>query len=290
MAEQMTHRFRLGFLPLCIMLSTGILSASCSVENVPENTSDKPHTDGSANQQWTPLFNGKDLSDWIPKFANADEGENYNNTFGVQDGKLTVSYDEYEQFDDRFGHLYYQVPYSHYRLKIEYRFIGEQAKGAPDWAFENNGVMIHSQHPSTMSFEQGFPASVEMQFLSRIGRNGNVRNTGNMCSTGSHIVRNGELDTTHCINSSVEGYPSEQWVTAEIEVLGNESVTHYINGKKVFEYSQPQLDPNEAADLINARGTAMLSGGYIAIQAESTPTEFRKIDIKVLPGNQNKEY
>jgi hypothetical protein len=69
-------------------------------------------------------------------------------------------------------------------------------------------------------------------------------------------------------------------VTIEIEVLGNKRITHMVNGVKVIEYNHPQLD-DEDADAIKLieNGNLMLSDGYIALQSESHPTEFRKIEI-----------
>lgn len=275
---------------LSVAASMGLWA--CSDGNVSNTSASSQKETQATNQkqsrvnQWQSIFNGKDLSGWNPKFANAEYGDNFKNTFAVKDGKLVVLYDEYTEFDNRFGHLYYQNPHSHYRLKVEYRFVGEQVAGGPNWAFANNGVMIHSEDPAQMKLHESFPASVEMQFLAGKAKDGATdRNTGNMCSTGSHIVLAGKLDPTHCINSSSPFIDFDQWVTAEIEVLGNERVTHFINGEKVFEYTNPQLDPNEAAHLIARNGTEQLSQGYIAVQAESHPTEFRRIDIKLLPGD-----
>ena len=262
------------FVMASIVVASSVAMMACTKSTENDNSATKAN-------QWQSIFNGVDLSNWTPKFANSEYGDNYKNTFRVEDGMLVVSYDQYEAFNDKFGHLYYNIPHSHYRLKLEYRFGGGQIVGAPDWAFENNGVMIHSEDPAQMTLEQGFPASVEMQFLSGTGKSGNDRNTGNMCSTGSHIMLDGKLDTTHCINSSSPFIAQEEWVTAEIEVRGHERVIHFINGEKVFEYTQPQLDPNEASHIIERIGGVQLFEGYIAVQAESSPTQFRSIEIKL---------
>ena len=84
-----------------------------------------------AEGPWKSLFNGKDLVGWTPKIAGHPLGENYKDTFRVKDGLLTVSYDQYERFDNAFGHLFYKAPFSHYRIHLEYRFVGEQAAGGP---------------------------------------------------------------------------------------------------------------------------------------------------------------
>ena len=94
---------------------------------------------------WIALFNGKDLDGWTPKIKGYPAGENYADTFRVEDGVLKVAYDKYPKFDGKFGHLFYKTPFSHYRLRIEYRFVGDQCPGGPGWAFRNSGVMIHGQ-------------------------------------------------------------------------------------------------------------------------------------------------
>ena len=236
-------------------------------------------------EQWVSLFNGKDLTGWCPKISGYDAGENFGNTFRAEDGVLKVSYDEYDEFDGKFGHLFYKDKFSHYRLRLEYRFLGEQLVGGPDWGYRNSGIMLHCQSPQSMRKDQDFPVCIEAQLLGGDGQD--ERSTGNVCTPGTHIVMNGALITKHCINSSSETYHGGQWVTAEVEVHGNDIIKHIINGKVVLEYERPQLDPEdaEAIKLIEAsKGDLMLYEGYISLQAESHPLEFR--NIKVLPLEQ----
>jgi hypothetical protein len=150
--------------------------------------------------EWTSLFKGRDLNDWIVKIRRHDAGVNFGRTFRVEDAVIKVRYDEYSGFNEQFGHLFYKEPFSHYRLRIEYRFVGQQATGAPDWAIRNSGVMLQSQDPATVPADQDFPISIEFQFLGGLGKG--ARSTGNMCSPGTHILYAGKLDTRHCINST----------------------------------------------------------------------------------------
>ena len=229
--------------------------------------------------QWIQLFNGKDLSNWIPKFTGYELGVNYRDTFRAEDGVFKVSYDNWPDFDGEFGHIFYDESFSHYRLLVEYRFVGDQVNNGPGWAFRNNGVMLHGQSPESMTLDQEFPASIEVQLL---GGNGtDERATANVCSPGTHYVKEGELITQHCINSSSATYHGDQWVTLEVEVRGDELIRHTVNGEMVFEYSMTQLDESDpdAQNLIGQGQPVTVSGGYISLQAESHPTEFRRIDL-----------
>ena len=231
------------------------------------------------SEQWISLFNGKDLAGWQIKFSGHDLNENYKNTFQVKDGVLKVSYDEYESFDEKFGHIFYNKSFSNYKLRLEYRFVGEQVKDGPGWAYRNNGIMLHCQSPESMSLNQNFPVSIETQLL---GGNGvDERTTGNVCTPGTNIVMNDSLITQHCISSNSETYHGDQWVTIEVEVHGSSKIKHTVNGKVVFEFEKPQLDENDAdaQKLISANKGLLLSEGYISLQAESHPTEFRKIEL-----------
>ncbi len=229
---------------------------------------------------WIPLFDGQSLEGWIPKFTGQELGVNYRDTFRVEDGLLKVCYDEWDAFGGAYGHLFYKQPFSHYILRVEYRFVGEQTPGGAGWAYRNSGAMLHSQDPATMRTDQEFPVSIEVQFLGGSGEG--ERHTANVCTPGTHIVLDGELWTPHCTDSSSQTYHGDQWVTVEIEVRGAERFTHRIDGEVVLEYTQPQLDPGDgdAAKLIEeAGGEVLLGGGYIALQAESHPVEFRRIDL-----------
>ncbi|MBI2435188.1 MAG: DUF1080 domain-containing protein, partial [Candidatus Hydrogenedentes bacterium] len=130
-------------------------------------------------EKWVSLFNGKDLDGWTPKIKGHPLGENLGNTFRVEDGVLKVAYDAYEKFEGKFGHLFYKYPYSNYRLRVEYRFVGEQVPGGPSWAWRNSGAMLHCQDPKSMGQDQDFPVSIEVQFLG--GDDKEERHTANLC-------------------------------------------------------------------------------------------------------------
>jgi len=236
------------------------------------------------DQKWVSLFNGKDLSGWTIKIANRPLGENFANTFRVDEGILKVSYDGYEKFDKQYGHLFTNLAYSHYILRLEYRFTGTMMADAPNYVNLNSGVMLHAQSPQSMRFDQGFPSSLEMQFLADEGKG--ARSTGNLCTPGTHVDMGGQLITQHIVKSSAPTFPAEEWVRAEMEVRGNEEIIHRINGVEVLRYQRPRLDPackiSPASDLVSAGGNLMLHFGHIALQAEGQPVWFRKIELRSL--------
>ncbi len=240
----------------------------------------------SSREEWTDMFNGKDIDNWTTKIHHYETGDNFGDTFRVEDGLIKVRYDNYEgDFNDRFGHLYYNTPYSYYHFSIEYRFVGELHQGAPDYTLKNSGVMFHSQDPRTMPKEQDWPISVEMQFLAGI-EEGKERPTGNMCSPGTDVVYEGKIDPRHCINSTSKTYFGDQWVRAEMIVLGDSIVTHIINGEEVLQYTRPQIGggvANRYDPKLKIDGK-LLKEGFIALQSEGQPIDFRNIKIKNLKG------
>ncbi len=251
---------------LCVVL----MSTVCAFAQ------DKPDED-----RWVSLFNGKDLDGWTVKITGHEVNDNVGDTFRVENGNLKVSYDQYEKFGGKFGHLFYKDTFSHYVLRVEYRFVGDQTPGGPGWAFRNSGIMLHSQSPESMSKDQEFPVSVEAQLLG--GGGSGKRTTGNVCTPGTHIVMDGKLVTRHCISSRSKTYHGDQWVTAEVEVRGNSTIKHIVNGEVVLEYEKPQLDEKDAdARKLIKNDEKMLDEGYIALQAESHPVEFRKVEIRIL--------
>jgi hypothetical protein len=231
------------------------------------------------NPKWISLFNGKDLNDWIVKISKHEVNENYANTFRVENGMMAVSYDGYDSFDQQYGHIFYKKPFSAYFLRVEYRFIGEQAKGGEGWAFRNSGAMLHSQDPKTMLKDQDFPISIEAQLLGGDGKND--RSTGNLCTPGTNVEMDGKLFTPHCINSNSKTYHGDQWVRAEFLVLGDSIIHHIIEGDTVLTYQKPQIGGGNVSPVdpaVKKDGMALKSG-YISLQSESHPIEFRKVDL-----------
>jgi hypothetical protein len=193
-----------------------------------------------------------------------------------------VVYDpkQYPEYNERFGHLFYEQAYSHYRLRAEYRFVGQQCSGGPGWAVRNNGLMLHCEDPKGMGLDQDFPASIEYQLL---GGDGNrSRTTANLCTPGTNVFYQDKLFLPHCTSSRSKTYHGDQWVTAEVEVRGGEVIRHIMEGEVVLEYFQPQLDqrdPHSKELIAQQGGSLLLTKGFIAIQAESHPTDFRKIEL-----------
>lgn len=239
--------------------------------------------------KWLSLFNGNDINDWIVKIHHHEAGENFGSTFRVEDDMIRVRYDQYGDFNEQFGHLYYKTPFSYFHLKLQYRFVGQWVKTAPSYTVRNSGVMFHSQDPRTMPKEQDWPISVEMQFLGGLG-DGKPRPTGNMCSPGTEVMQQGKIVPSHCINSSSGTYEGEQWVNAELIVLGDSLITHIINGDTVLQYSKPQIGGgvvNRYDPKIKIDGK-ILNSGFIALQSEGQEIDFRKITIMDLSPQHKK--
>jgi hypothetical protein len=266
-------------LPFLLLYSVCILLATPGC-NSPAPT---PPAEG-VKEEWISLFNGKNLDGWSPKITGHDLNDNYQNTFVVEDSLLKVKYDGYKEFGNKFGHLFYKDPFSWYRLRVEYRFTGEQVPGAPDWAFRNSGVMLHCQPPATMTKDQDFPLCVEAQFLGGDGEH--ERSTLNLCTPGTNVVMHDSLITEHCISSSSKTYHGDQWVTAEFLVLGDSLIQHIVDGQVVMSYSKPQIGGGAVSNFDPAvmKEGSLLSGGYLSLQSESHPIHFRKVELLNLEG------
>jgi hypothetical protein len=236
--------------------------------------------ESNLERKWIKLFNGTDLNDWIVKVHLHDVGVNFGNTFRAEEGMIKVRYDQYDDFNDQFSHLYYKTPFSRFHLKLEYKFVGELQKGAPEYTLLNSGVMFHSQDPQTILKEQNWPISVEMQFLAGLG-DGNHRPTGNMCSPGTEIVYQGKLYEGHCLNSNSKTFDKDEWVRAELIVLGDSLVSHLINGDTVLQYTQPTIGGGVVQGYDSAiwQVGKALTSGYIGLQSEGQPINFRNIEL-----------
>lgn len=271
------QKSRTVFLSVCFLCLTGVTAFSQKNSN---------------KEEWIRLFNGKDIKNWAIKITGYELNENFRNTFRVEDGLLIAGYEQYEKFTREFGHIYYKQPFSYYKLRVEYRFFGEQAKGGPAWNERNSGVMLHSQAAQTLTKNQLFPISLEFQFLGGLGKG--PRPTGNLCTPGTYVEMNGIDTMAHCINSSSKTYEGDQWVSVEAVVLGDSVIHHIVEGDTVMTYQHPKIgetDPRYRSAFLTEewqeKTGAPLKEGYIALQAESHPVAFRKVELLNLKGCMN---
>lgn len=257
----------------CSVLALALVLQGC-VQNRRNATND-------SKEQWVKLFNGKDLDGWVVKIKGHALNDNYKNTFRVVNGVIQVNYDGYDdRFNESFGHLFYKKEFSNYKLRLQYRFTGEQVKDGAGWATRNSGVMLHSQNPESMTLDQDFPISVEVQLLGGLGID--ERSTGNLCTPGTHVEIDGQLVTDHCVSSSSTTYHGDQWVQLEVLVLNDSVISHMINGEKVLTYNNPQIgggNVNIDEDLLKTQQGNPLKKGYISLQSESHPVEFNNIEL-----------
>lgn len=252
-----------------IIYSAGILLLSTSLFAKSQDKKPKP----------IQLFNGKDLKNWTPKIRNHKIGDNYKNTFRVEDGLLKVRYDGYDNFNFQYGHLFYNKEFSAYLLRVTYRFVGEQVNGGEGWAWRNSGAMLHGQDPNTMGVDQDFPISIEGQLLGGNGKD--ERTTSNLCTPGTNVVIDNKLFTPHCISSTSKTYAGDQWVTADFLVLGDSLVQHILDNKVVLQYNKPQIGGGNVSgfDPKVKKDGQLLSKGTISLQSESHPIDFKKVEL-----------
>lgn len=255
---------------LSLALLTGL------VATLPQSDADR--------EEWVPLFNGRNLDGWTPKVTGYPVGENALNTFRVENGMLSVRYDQYDSFNERFGHLFYKDEFSHYVIAVEYRFVGAQVAGGPGWATRNSGIMVHGQPAGTMQRDQDFPISIEVQLLGGLGKG--PRTTANLCTPGTNVEMGGQLITAHCVNSSSPTLDGDQWVRAEAHVHGGDFIRHVVNGATVLEYQRPQMGGGNVInfDPAQKRDGEVLTSGSISLQSESHPVDFRKVELLNLSG------
>jgi hypothetical protein len=265
-------------------LLAAALLAGCAANTASQGAS---ATNDPNREDWIQLFNGKDLNDWQIKFAHHPLGDNFNNTFRVENGLLEVRYDKWTGFNGEFGHIFYNKPFSYYIVATEYRFVGEQVTGAGPgnaWAIRNNGIMVASQSPESMGLDQDFPMSIEVQLLGGLGKG--PRSTGNLCTPGTNVVMEGKLVTRHCTNSTSKTYDGDQWVRVEAMVLGDSVIKHIVEGDTVLVYDKPQEGGGSANNMKPGvmQPGKLISSGYITLQAETAPIDFRKVELLNLEG------
>jgi hypothetical protein len=255
---------------LYYLLILSVILSACS--------SGKRASQPSAEEGWVTLFNGRNLDGWKPKIAGFPYGENFGNTFRVANEILSTRYDQYGNFNERFGAIYYNKKFSNFRLKVEYRFVGELTPGAPAWGFRDGGINYLGQDPASMEVNQKFPITLEYNLLGGNGKD--ERPTGEICAAGIAIDVDGKRNTLFCTPPVVKRtFPGDEWVTAEIEVR-NGQITHFVNGEQILQFTNPRFDPsNEIAKKFILNGDDLVKEGFISLQSNSHPMDFRKVEI-----------
>ena len=273
---------RMVGLAACV-LAAGCVSGGASTSGGATGGSNDPNA-----REWVQMFNGRDLNDWKIKFAHHPLGENFRNTFRVEDGLLKVRYDQWPSFGGEFGHIFYKRPFSYYLVAAEYRFVGGQVAGAGPslaWAKRNNGIMVAGQSAESMGLDQDFPMSLEVQLLGGLS-DGKPRPTANLCTPGTNVHFGDSLITRHCTNSTSKTYDGDQWVRVEALVLGDSIIKHIANGDTVMVYRKPEMGGGSANNMkpgVKVDGTPITSG-TISLQAETAEIDFRKVEVLNLEG------
>jgi len=238
----------------------------------------KTNSNDTKKGKWVSLFNGKNLKNWKPKIVGHPLGENFGNTFRVENKILSTRYNQYDSFNSRFGSLFYDKKFTNYRLKVEYRFVGNLTPGAPVWGFRDGGIQYQCQPPASMGLSQQFPVCLEYNLLG--GKETGERPTGEICASGMYVEMNGKRNTSYCTPPTVKRtLKGDQWVTAEIEVRDGK-ITHYVNGEEVLQFDNPRFDSTHAEGKKYIIGDKdMVRDGYISLQSNSHPMDFRKVEI-----------
>ena len=231
--------------------------------------------------EWSPIFNGIDLKGWHIKIAGQKMDVNHLNTFTVEDSIIKIRYDKYGDFKRQFGALYTDRAYKNYRLKLDFRFVGETCPGAPAWGYQDSGIQYHGQSAESMEQGQEFPVALEYNLHGGNGKE--ERPCGEICANGTLIDLDGKT-VKGCqkplVKKTILG---GVWATAEIEVKDG-VIRQFINGEEIISFTNPRYDADHVkGKTFIKNGKSELTKGHISLQSNSHPIDFRNIYIKEYP-------
>jgi hypothetical protein len=226
------------------------------------------------------IFNGQDLTGWVPLIKKSAFNVNYQNTFRADPANqiIRVTYEDYPDtdFDGRYGMLYYDKYLTDYRVRLTYRFREPQAQNPSQWGKNNTGLMLFGIDPRDVMGDPDFPPAIEIQLLGTPSTGGT--NNANLCQPGgmwvSKLFGENNGSGNGCKASKSGPAPTAgEWVTIEAEVL--------VSGEtKIYQH------PETITPVLSISGPMYnnqpVLGGYMAIQSESQPVEFKDIELKEL--------
>jgi hypothetical protein len=255
------------------------LLINCGIKNTVRNNGLAINTLEKTENKWVSIFNGQDLEGWVMKINGLALGENFGNTFRVENGILSIRYDAYgNNFNDRFGGLYFNKKLSNYRFRAEYRFVGETAPGAPEWAYRDSGIQFHSQSPASLKIDDAFPVCLEFNLHGGNGKD--ERPVGAICANGMFVELNGSKNSSYCTPAAVsKTFHGDQWVSMEIDIKDG-LISHFVNGEEILRYSHPTYDPeNKTAKSLIINGENTVKEGFLSLQSNGHPIDFRNIEL-----------
>jgi hypothetical protein len=230
---------------------------------------------GADPEGWVKIFNGTDLTGWVPLIHKSAYNVDTYKTFRADPVThvIKVTYEDYPDgsFDERCGVLYYNKFLTSYRVRLTYRFLEPQAKNPVGWGKNNSGLMLFGLDPSKVTGDPMFPPLIEVQLLGTPSSGGPT--SPNICTPGGITLAK---QTGICGDNStkVPAPPAADWTSVEAEV--------HVNGdSKIFQY------PEKTKPVVTISGPSYqgkpVTGGYLSIQSESQPVEFKDIELIELP-------
>lgn len=200
--------------------------------------------------QSTSLFNGKNLDGWHVDVPEMDDNSDAINPFIVRDGMLV-------SLGTPGGHLITDKIYKNYRWHIEYRFAGKPG---------NCGALVHASTPR--SLYEMFPKSLEVQMMHK--------NAGDFWC----IVENIEVE-----DMEKRRGPKDEWGITEGKKRRIINLTEKSENKvgewntMIIECLDREIKVWVNDDLVNYGFNCTVNEGQLAVQAEGSEVEFRKLEL-----------
>lgn len=239
-------------------------------------------------QKFKPLFDGKTLEGWTAA-KSTGEGDWGNFSVNKKEKAIHVYAGEKEGSMQQTDCLITEFEFSHYILKLEYKWLQKRFDPRTDWD-RDAGLLFHVHG----DLKKIWPWSLEMQIGESLGnKTEDLRfHTGDLWVLGNHLRvktphTNGWYDPNEIPTEGLHRKtrlgtekPRGKWNKMEIRVYGSEKATFILNGEVVLEIF-------DFVQIAKDGAVSPLEKGHIGLQAEFAELLYRKIRIKELPANSS---